>query len=147
MLGYDSEYSDKLDDDALMTYAKKEKRILLTRDLELCRRALAKGMQAFYHEGETREEKLAELAQQFNVDLRINMQNSRCPICNTRIKPIPKEAIVDKVRPNTLKHYNEFWQCPHCGQVYWQGAHWERIQKMLEKAQYLRKVLGHNKNS
>jgi uncharacterized protein with PIN domain len=65
-----------------------------------------------------------------NIDLKI----SRCPKCNARVKPIPKESVEDKVEETTFKFYDEFWQCPKCGQVYWQGAHWTRIRKTLEEA-------------
>jgi uncharacterized protein with PIN domain len=35
---------------------------------------------------------------------------------------------------NTLLHYGEFWLCPNCGSVYWQGAHWTKIKQTLQKA-------------
>jgi uncharacterized protein with PIN domain len=62
------------------------------------------------------------------------MAGSRCPKCNTKVKATSKEDILDKVPPNTLAHYDDFWICPKCGQVYWQGAHWTRIREMLGKA-------------
>jgi uncharacterized protein with PIN domain len=134
ILGHDVKYSNNLDDARLITMSKKEKRILLTRDLELYKQATAKGIDAFYLEGRTGEEKLAELAKRFGVSLSIDMATSRCPKCNTRVRPTPKEKVADKVEKSTLIHYTEFWKCPRCGQIYWQGAHWTRIRRTLEKA-------------
>jgi len=134
MLGYNVEYSDNLDDVQLLTIAKKERRILLTRDLELYQQATAKGVDTFYLNGKTEAENLAQLAQRFKIKLDIDLTTSRCPKCNTRVKPIPKESVADKVEKSTFLHYNEFWICPKCGQVYWQGAHWIRIRKTLEEA-------------
>jgi len=134
MLGHDVEYSSKLDDDQLLTIAKKERRILLTRDLELYQQATAKGIDAFYLEGKTEAEKLAQLAQRFSIQLEIDMTTSRCPKCNTRVKLISKEKVANKVEKSTFSYYNEFWECTKCGQIYWQGAHWTRIRKTLEKA-------------
>jgi uncharacterized protein with PIN domain len=134
MLGHNVKYSNKLDDSQLIAIAKKERRILLTRDLELYQQATAKGVQAVYMEGQTEAERLAKLAQKFGVNLDIDMATSRCPKCNTRVKPISKEKVADKVEKTTFSYYNEFWQCPKCEQIYWQGAHWTRIRKTLEAA-------------
>jgi uncharacterized protein with PIN domain len=132
LLGHDVEYSNKLDDAQLMAIAKKERRILLTRDLELYQQATAKGVNAFYLEGKTEAEKLAHMAKRFNIKLDIDMATSRCTKCNTRVKPISKEKVADKVEKSTFLYYNEFWECPKCGQTYWQGAHWTKIRKTLE---------------
>jgi uncharacterized protein with PIN domain len=44
------------------------------------------------------------------------------------------DEVAEKIEKNTLDHYKEFWQCPKCGQVYWQGAHWDKIRNTLRKA-------------
>ena len=134
ILGHNVKYSNKLDDAQLIIIAKKERRILLTRDLELYQQATAKGVDAFYLEGNTEAEKLARLAQRFGIELDVNMTTSRCPKCDTQVKPIPKEKVADKIEKSTFAYYDEFWGCPKCGQIYWQGAHWTKIRKTLEKA-------------
>jgi len=134
MLGHDVEYSSKLDDAQLIMVAKKERRILLTRDLELYQQATAKGVNAVYLEGKTEAEKLAYLAKRFKIKLEIDMATSRCTKCNTQVKPISKEKAADRIEKSTFSYYNDFWECPKCGQVYWQGAHWTRIRKTLEAA-------------
>jgi len=140
MLGHNVKYSNKLDDAELIAIARKEKRILLTRDLGLYQQATAKGVQAFYIDGKTEAERLAQLAKKFGISLDINMAVSRCPKCNTQVKPTSKENVKDKVEETTYAYYNEFWQCPKCGQIYWQGAHWTRIRKTLETAKELAKM-------
>jgi uncharacterized protein with PIN domain len=135
MLGHDVKYSNKLNDAELAVIAKKERRILLTKDLELYQRAIAKGIDAFYVEGLTEAERLAELAKRFNIALVIDLKNSRCPRCNTKLRSIPKEKIAGKVEKNTFTYYDEFWKCPKCGNIYWQGAHWERIRATLAEAE------------
>ncbi len=134
MLGQDVKYSNQFEDEELITTANKEHRVLLTRDSELCQRAIAKGIDAFYVEGRTEAEKLAELAKRFDFSLTIDLKRSRCPICNAKIRPTPKEKLAGKVEKNTFIYYDEFWKCPKCGHIYWQGAHWEGIRATLEKA-------------
>lgn len=141
ILGHDVEYSTSFDDDQLISIAKREKRILLTRDFELYKHAIAKDIDAFYLEGKTREEKLAELARRFRLELDVDMEVSRCPKCNTKVKPVPKEDVVGKIERKTLVHYDSYWECPKCGQIYWQGAHWKKIRKTLEKAESIKTTL------
>lgn len=135
MLGHDVKYSNRLDDDELSAIAKKERRILLTKDLELYQRATAKDIDAFYVAGETEAARLAELAKRFGISLVIDLENSRCPKCNTKLRVAPKEKLADKVEKNTFTYYSIFWKCPRCGQIYWQGAHWERIRATLKAAE------------
>ena len=134
MMGYDVEYLRGIDDDILLALAKTEKRVLLTRDLELYRRATAKGIDAFYVEGKTEAKRLAALSKRFELVLEIDLRSSRCPRCNSPIQAVPKADIAGKVEQNTFAHYDEFWECPKCGKVYWQGAHWPKIRETLEEA-------------
>jgi len=134
MLGHNVKYSVEFDDVQLLMIAKKEKRVLLTRDLALYQQATARGIDALYLEGETEGERLAELARRYGIPLNIDMATSRCPKCNAKVKPISKEKAGHKVQKNTFTNYNEFWQCPKCRQIYWQGAHWTKIRKTLDTA-------------
>jgi uncharacterized protein with PIN domain len=144
MLGQDVEYSVKLSDSELLELAKKENRVLLTKDLELYQRAIAKGIDALYLEGNTESERLAELAKRYSLTLTIDMDKSHCPICNTKLKETPKELLLGEVEKNTFIHYDKFWKCPNCGQIYWQGAHWEKINNILNEAQIKLEKLKEN---
>jgi hypothetical protein len=135
ILGCDVKYSNKLDDAALIATAKREKRSLLTKDFELYRQATSKGAEAFYVQASTGEGKLAEVARRFNIELTVDMTVSRCPKCNSRVRRASKDRVADKVGKGTFAHYEEFWKCRKCGQVYWQGAHWRGIRYKLEKTQ------------
>ena len=138
MLGQDVKYSNQSEDAELIATAEKEHRVLLTRDFELYQRASAKGIGAFYVEGKTETEKLAGLAVRFGFSLTIDLNRSRCPKCNTQIQPTPKEKLANKIENNTFTYYEEFWTCPKCGSVYWQGAHWKGIRETLEEAKKIK---------
>jgi len=134
MLGHDVEYSRSTDDKKLIETAKSDGRILLTRDLKLYQQAMTQGVDAVLVEAATGGEKLADLAGRFNFKLEIDVTVSRCPKCNTKIKPVSKDIVIDRVPKTTTSYYNEFWECLGCGQIYWQGAHWKRIEKTLKEA-------------
>ena len=141
MMGHDVKSSTAFTADELLDMAKKQRRVLLTRDFELYQRGTSKGIEAFYAEGETEAERLAELSKRFGLALEINLEKSRCPNCNGKLRRVAKEKVVGKVEENTFKHYDEFWRCPRCGQVYWQGAHWEGIRATLQEAEEKLKLL------
>jgi len=133
MLGYDTKYFNDMDDDEILKVASEEKRILLTRDYQFFRKASIHGVKAIFIDGETHAERLAELSRELNVRLEINIDESRCPKCNSKIRPINKEEVRDKIPESTYKTYNEFWVCTRCGQVYWKGSHWRKINNTLDK--------------
>ena len=134
LLGYDVEYANDVEDKKLMALAMKEKRTLLTQDLELFQQAKAHGIDTLLVEGRTEIERLADMAEKYDLSLEIDVTLSRCPKCNARIQPIAKDEVANKVEQATFKFYSEFWVCPECGQIYWQGAHWKRIREILELA-------------
>jgi uncharacterized protein len=134
ILGYDVSYSIQLSDNELLEAAKCESRVLLTRDLELYQRAMAKDIGAFFLQGSTEPERLAELAKRYNLPLRANMEKSRCPKCNGKLEILPKKLLLNKVKENTFLSYEQFWRCPKCSKIYWQGAHWKQINNTLEEA-------------
>jgi len=135
MLGHDVIYSTELSDSGLLELAKKENRVLLTKDLELYQRAIARGIDALYLEGKTEAERLAEVAKRYNLTLEIDMEKSHCPLCNTKLEATPKEQLSGELEKNTFTYYDKFWKCPNCGQVYWQGAHWKQICNTVKEAQ------------
>jgi len=145
MMGHDVEYSIRLDDRKLLLIAKEERRVLLTRDLELYKEATAKGIDSFFVAGEREQERLAQLSKRYSIPLEIDMSSSRCPKCNTLVRSILKEEIKDKIEKNTYEHYNEFWTCLNCHQIYWQGAHWTKIRETLVSAKLTLKEIKDKK--
>ena len=137
MLGRDTLYSVEFDDSELLSLAKKEQRVLLTKDFELYKRAIVKGLDAYYVEGTTEADRLAEVAKRYNLPLTVDMDKSHCPICNTKLVVALKEQLKEELEKNTYTHYDNFWKCPNCGQIYWQGAHWKQINSTLKEAQEL----------
>jgi len=135
MLGHDVTYNIQLNDNDLLELAKKENRVLLTKDLELYKRANGKDIDALYLEGKSESERLAEVAKRYISILEIDMEKSHCPVCNTKLKATPKDQLSGEIEKNTFTYYDKFWKCPNCGQVYWQGAHWKQITNTLKEAQ------------
>ncbi len=134
MLGADAAYLRDATDVELLELSLEEKRVLLTRDEELYRRATARGIEAYFVEGEDEAEMLANLSRRFGIRLDLDVSISRCPACNSRIVAVPKEAVESRVPPTTYRAQEQFWRCPSCGKVYWQGSHWKGIRSVLKEA-------------
>ena len=134
MIGHDVDYAGPMNDAQLIEKAKKEKRVLLTRDVELYKQSIAKGAEAFLIENPDQTANLARLAKRFKFNLEVDMNTSRCPKCNGTIKRVTKATIAKKIPETTSSNYDEFWQCQSCNQIYWRGAHWKKIDKTLEEA-------------
>jgi len=134
ILGYDTKYTADLDDKALIELARLEGRVLLTRDVELCRLATSRRLDHLLVEGKSGAERLAALSRAYGITLKLDPNTSRCPKCNTRIKPTKKDLIRQSLPAATTRAFEEFWKCPACGKIYWQGAHWRKILETLDKA-------------
>lgn len=135
ILGHDVIYSVDFDDSEFLELAKKEERVLLTRDLELYKRAIGKGIDAYYVGGKTESERLAQVAKRYGLTLEIDMDKSHCPICNAKLQAANKAELQVELEKNTFTYYDKFWKCPNCRQIYWQGAHWKQITETLAQAQ------------
>lgn len=136
ILGYDSLYAKEWSDSNLLLAAKRESLILLTSDTQLYRTAISRGVECFLVHGENDSEKLAYLADRFDLRLELDPMTSRCPICGFPIKPVTKEKIADSIPPTTFKAYQSFWICTNnsCAKIYWQGSHSKKIEEKLRNA-------------
>ena len=146
MIGYEATYLNDYGDSDLLSIAKRDSLTLLTSDQELYRTAVGRGIECFLVEGRTEAERLAALADRYELDLRIDTTVSRCPVCGSRLKEISKNDVKELVPPATFNVYQTFWVCnnPACGKVYWQGSHWKKIEYTLETA---RKILDNKRSA
>lgn len=146
MLGYEAVYLNDSPDHDLLSIAKRDSLVLLTSDEELYRTAALRGIETSLVQGRTEPERLAGLAERYDLRLEIDTAISRCPTCGSPIREVSKEDVAGSVPPATFKVYQSFWLCtnPKCSKVYWQGSHWQKIEQTLESA---RKILDTKRNA
>ncbi|MGH8104646.1 MAG: Mut7-C RNAse domain-containing protein, partial [bacterium] len=58
---------------------------------------------------------------------------TRCPVCNGVLAPAARESVAAIVPEKVLESRQEYWQCPDCGKVYWQGTHFDRIKDKIQR--------------
>ena len=135
ILGYDTLYNRKYEDWQILRIAKKEQRIIITRDRGLHHRALNNGIKSIYLDMDDMAERLAYIALISGIKLYVDLDKSRCPICNSELrKARSKEEVKPLVPPKVYRLHDDFWICDRCGKVYWIGSHWRKIEEILEKA-------------
>lgn len=137
ILGYDTLYRRNYKDWEIIKIAKKEDRIIITRDRGLHNRALNNGLKSIYLIVDNMAERLAYIALLTGIRLYVDLEKSKCPICNGELRKVSKEKIKDKIPPRVYRYYNDFWICTRCGKTYWIGGHWVKIEEILQKARKL----------
>lgn len=131
LLGLDCRWENDLDDPEIVEISASEGRTILTRDIGLLQ--VGRVTHGYWVRSTNPDEQLPEVLARF--DLRESLRPfTRCMTCNGRIHAVEKSAVQEKLPPKTRKYYDEFFQCEDCGNVYWKGAHWERLRGMVEGA-------------
>lgn len=134
VLGYDTEYSRKMQDKDILSLAIRDDRVVITRDLGLHRRAIRKNLKSVYVPPDLTEitDMLTLVAEKLGLSIGFDKSNTRCPLCNSRLTIVPKAQIASLVPPEVLNKYDTFWYCTRCNKVYWQGNHWKTISDTIE---------------
>lgn len=130
MLGVDSLYRNDFQDEELALRSSREGRILLTRDRRLLMRNLVSS--GHWVRSTIPRDQLAEVVKRYELGPSI-APFRRCLRCNGLLKPVPKEAVLERLEPLTRKYFDDFRICTSCEQVYWKGSHYERMQGIIEQ--------------
>ncbi|HNQ29566.1 MAG TPA: Mut7-C RNAse domain-containing protein [Methanolinea sp.] len=133
-MGYDTESAsgyregNTREDTLLLKRAQGEGRVLLTMDRELARRG---GEGAILLEDRDVMEQLRVLTRTGLIvpALRLN----RCSLCNTLLRAA-REDEVSRARhaPRSTPGMEFFW-CPRCRKLYWQGSHGKDLEKRIKE--------------
>lgn len=134
LLGYDSQYFSDIDDEKLIDSARKEKRIIISKDEELIKKAQKLGMRSIHITKEKEVEEFLEIINSVNLKrIQINGNIARCPKCNSLTESVDKEIIKERIPQGVLKLNDKFWICKCCNQIYWEGTHIKNLQEFVGK--------------
>jgi hypothetical protein len=143
VLGFDVLYFSRIEDDELLRAARREARVLLTRDTALAARARA--VRCLLVESERWEDQVRQVLDVFALRAEA-APHTRCIACNLALKPLPKERARNLVVPYVLDRGRAFALCPGCGRVFWKGSHAAdmeaRLARLLEPGPGVRKRGG-----
>ncbi len=136
ILGFDTLYFKKIDDNELIKIAKQEQRILLTRDTSLVKRKkidsciLINSNNTF----EQLKEVLLWVKRQAHDAQRTTLHaNLRCTVCNGLLMPVDKGFVMDAIPDHIFLNSDCFFRCKNCGKIYWNGSHKKMIDAKIEE--------------
>jgi len=136
MLGFDAVFRNDFADDEIARISASEKRVLLTRDVDLLkRRNITHG---YYVRGIVPVDQAAEVVRRFDLSRDLHPL-SRCLECNESLETVAAEKIKDLLPEAPLREHKSFSRCRVCARVYWPGSHYSKmkskVDEILQRAQ------------
>jgi uncharacterized protein with PIN domain len=131
ILGFDVLYFSKAEDRELVDVARREGRVLLTRDTGLIERT-AKRPNRLFVRSDGWEDQVAQVLDEYGLWDKIR-PNTRCVECNLPLKPLSRERARNLVTPYVWEHASSFAVCPGCDRVFWQGTHYGDMERKIAK--------------
>lgn len=125
ILGIDTLYNPYYDDSYIIYLSNHEKRCVLTRDRELCKKLKSK--LCLQLESEEILEQLSQVINFFDIRLEKKLILSRCIICNSQLIKVPKSFAKLRVPPYVFEKHRTFKFCEKCDKFYWWGTHTDKI--------------------
>ena len=131
LLGLDCLHDPGWDDPELAGISARERRILLTRDRGLLKRAVV--THGIYLHSDQPDKQVREVLRR--LDLAASLRPfSRCTRCNGALEHVDKREVAARIPTRTRQHTDEYYLCRDCGKVYWRGTHWPRLQRLVQQA-------------
>lgn len=128
LLGFDTLYQNDYSDRLIVNLAKKERRIILTRDVGLLKnKTVSRGLWL---------RNTQPIKQTREVLKRLDLYSeikpfTRCLECNGMIKKVSKKKIQHFLPAKTSLYYQQFFRCKSCQKLYWHGSHYKKLNKVL----------------
>lgn len=124
MVGFDTLYRNDFDDEVLAAISASEQRVLMTRDRGLLKRKIV--VYGYCVREVIPRSQFISVLRHYHLGACVQPWQ-RCTHCNGLLRAVEKATVLDRLEPKTKRYYDEFQQCDNCGQVYWQGSHFEQM--------------------
>lgn len=129
LLGFDATYRNSFTDAEVAQIASEEKRIVLTRDRALLQHKII--THGYFVRAVKPREQVREILARLDL-YRTLRPFTRCLRCNGELETVDKEAVLQQLEPKTKRYYDRFRRCKACGQAYWKGSHFNRMEKLCD---------------
>ena len=128
IVGYDTLYFRDAPDGRLVALARREGRILLTRDTRLLlRRRLCPML--FIHDDQVWNQ-LKQVTRELGLTMGERL-GSRCLRCNHSLEPLAKERAEGRVPAYVFRRHDLFFYCEECGRIFWGGTHLHHMEETV----------------
>lgn len=131
LLGFDTLYDPFGEDRKLARQSVAQGRVLLTRDRGLLERRIVQSGLLIAHDRPAAQ--LRQVLDEMHLPSSTWRIFSRCTVCNGLLATATPEEVEGLVPPFIHRRHTEFWRCPCCGRVYWEGSHRQRAWEVLQR--------------
>jgi len=128
ILGCDVLYGTNFSGNGLLAAARRDGRVVLTRDRRLAKQREAPAVVQI--ESDEFRAQLRQVVEAFGIDPTAELFR-RCVECNAELRSVAREEIAGRVPEFVLATQPSFRRCPCCAHVYWQATHVERVRREL----------------
>jgi uncharacterized protein with PIN domain len=122
LVGMDVANPEEADDPELMIKARRENRVLITRDKRLAENCRTAGVKCILIQSTSPLGQLNEMAKK---GVKMELDPQRCTVCNGPLRAV-RGADDQSLHERT-------WECLVCGKLYWAGSHWKKIEDTLKQ--------------
>lgn len=137
MVGLDTLYRNNYCDEEIVKISLADRRTIITRDKGILKRADV--THSYWIRSTKTTEQFIEVIKRFDLHNYLK-EFSRCLICNTVLKKIPKAKVINQIPPKVKESQFDFYYCKNCNKVFWKGSHYFRMKGIIEKM----KLFGDN---
>jgi hypothetical protein len=131
-LGVDVAYSITAPDELIITCAKREERVVLTRDQKLFKRLQILKIPVIFIKHDRWEDQIRQFFSEHPELKSMDHALTRCMECNEPLESLPKEKVKERVWPFVYDTQESFSFCRRCDKIYWKATHVEKILRRLE---------------
>lgn len=134
ILGIKTEITKERDDHAILIEAREKGLTLITMDWELAQKANKIGVDVVvipYDYDMPRQ--IATILKKYSIPIEGFEERTLCTKCNGSLRTVTSKDAAGKIPEDITKRFAKLWQCTECGQFYWEGSHWKKINEMIEK--------------
>jgi uncharacterized protein len=68
-------------------------------------------------------------------ELRLPESDSRCMRCGGELRAVDKYSVQERIPPKTFAWVNDYFECARCGQLFWEGTHWQNVTRRLQEVE------------
>ena len=113
-----------------MIAAAGDKRILLTRDYGLLKRKQV--THGYFVRNDNPVLQVREVLSRFHLHEAVQ-PFTRCTRCNGLIQPAVKDQVIERLPQGVAEAFDQFSTCADCQRVYWQGSHYDHMQRIIDE--------------
>jgi uncharacterized protein with PIN domain len=135
-LGFDALYLANTGDDAILEICLGEKRVFLTKDRELYKRARKANIPCFLIKSENELDNLVAIMRECNISYISHApnENTRCTLCNGALEAVSDSSpLAGAVPKKVFGSVDRFFRCINCQKIYWSGKHVKEINCLVDE--------------